>query len=120
MPIIKSAIKRVRQTSVRTARNTRTKRSLKQARRALDAALTQKSAKDISALLSNVQAELDKAVKKHLIHQNQASRLKARYAAAAKKAGGKLAKKTAKATPAKTKTSSKKPATVKKTASKKK
>lgn len=101
MPIIKSAIKRVRQTTVRTARNSITKRGLKQARRTLDAALTQKSTKDLSKLLSEVQSELDTAVKKNLIHKNQAARVKARYARAAKAAGAKpvpSAKKPAKST----------------------
>lgn len=111
MPIIKSAIKRVRQTAVRTARNNITKRSLKQARRALDAGLATKGSKNLSELLSTVQAQLDTAVKKNLLHKNQAARLKARYAKAVKAAGAKPVKKAAKASkPAAKKAAAKRPA----------
>jgi len=105
MPIIKSALKRVRQTTVRTARNARTKRDLKQARRALEAALALKNARNLSELLSNVQSQLDISVKKHRLHQNLANRLKARYARQVKAAGGKLSKKAAKPAPSKARTS---------------
>lgn len=88
MPIIKSAVKRVRQTKSRTIRNAAVKRNLKTATRALDAALAANSRKNLHSLLSNVQSQLDISVKKHLIHKNKAARVVRHYAAAVKSAGG--------------------------------
>ncbi|RJP47241.1 MAG: 30S ribosomal protein S20 [Armatimonadetes bacterium] len=71
MPIIKSAIKKMRKDKVRTARNNRRedamKKSIKMARRNPDN-------KTLSAAFS----ALDKAVKVNFIHKNKASRLKSR------------------------------------------
>lgn len=80
MPIIKSAIKRMRQTAKRYARNLTTKRNMRSAVKTFmaDKALTN---------LSKAQSELDKAVKKNLISKNTAARKKARLAKAAKAAG---------------------------------
>lgn len=117
MPIIKSAKKRVRVASKAAARNSKTKRNL---RASLKLFAKSPSAKSHSSTQSN----LDKAVKKGVIHKNKAARLKRQAAARAKAAGVKPVKATktatkpaAKKTPAK-KTAAKKPAT-KKTAPKK-
>ncbi len=71
MPIIKSAIKKVRKDKVRTARNkTRAmavKASIKKVR-------ISKAATDLQAAFS----ALDKAVKVNLIHKSKANRLKSR------------------------------------------
>lgn len=101
MPIIKSAIKRVKQANVRRERNVATKRAIKLAVKAFEA-------KPSSDTLSKAQSEIDKAVKKNLLHKNTAARRKANLAKSAKAANVKLetSKKTAK--PAA------KPATVKK------
>jgi len=104
MPIIKSAIKRARQTKGHTVRNTAVKRRLKDATKALDTALASNSTKDLPALLSRVQSQLDTSVKKHLIHKNKAARLKSQYAAATKVAGGKTTKPAARAKKAAPKT----------------
>lgn len=90
MPIIKSAIKRVKQAAIRNERNVATKRSIKQAVKAFEA-------KPSSETLSKAQSEIDKAVKKNLLHKNTAARRKANLAKAAKTANVKLgtAKKTA-------------------------
>lgn len=73
MPIIKSAIKKMRKDTVRTSRNAKRasniKKLLKDARKNTDA-------KAVSALYS----ALDKAAKTHLIHKNKAARLKSRLA----------------------------------------
>lgn len=73
MPIIRSAIKKVRKDKRRTARNKArggvVKKMLKEARR-------HPSAKSLSAVFS----ALDKAAKVNLIHKNKASRLKSRLA----------------------------------------
>lgn len=112
MPIIKSAKKRVKVARKAAVRNARTRRNLKSALKVF--------AKNPSSPSHNAaQSELDKAVKKHIIHKNKAARLKRRAAARAKAAGVKPAKAVAKKTvPAKT--AAKKTAVKKKPATKKK
>jgi len=107
MPIIKSAIKRARQTLKRRDRNVIIKRDIKDATKAL-------AAKPTSAALSKAQSEIDKAVKKGLIKKNTAARRKSSLAKAAKAAGVKLApakKATATAKPAAKPAAKKAPAT---------
>jgi ribosomal protein S20 len=98
MPIIKSAIKRAKQTIKRRERNVGIKRDVKEAVKAF-------LAKPSAATLSKAQSELDTAVKKGLLEKNTVSRRKAQLSKVAKEAGVKLAaaKKpaAAKATPAK-------------------
>jgi small subunit ribosomal protein S20 len=133
MPIIKSAKKRVKTANKAAIRNSKSKRTLKTALKSFHAALTGKS-KDAGTKQSKAQSELDKAVKKGLIHKNKASRLKKESAAHAKTAGVKptAAKKAAapkkasvkpapvkKAAPAKKPAAAKKPTTAKKPATKK-
>lgn len=71
MPIIKSAIKKLRKDKVRTARNrvraANVKSLIKKARQA-----------KTPAALSEVFSALDKAAKVKLIHPNKAARLKSR------------------------------------------
>lgn len=97
MPIIKSAIKRMRQTSKRRARNVTQKRDLKSAVKAF---LARPDAKTLSA----AQSELDTMVKKNLLPKNTAARRKAQLSRVARDAGVKLgtAKKAAAKAPAKT------------------
>lgn len=71
MPIIKSAIKKVRKDKTRTARNKKREASLKSL---VKKVRTSKAAKDLTAAFS----ALDKATKVNLIHKNKASRLKSR------------------------------------------
>lgn len=71
MPIIKSAIKKVRKDKVRAARNKKREISLKSA---VKKARVSKTAKDLQAAFS----ALDKAAKVKLIHPNKAARLKSR------------------------------------------
>ena len=115
MPIIKSAIKRAKQTIKRRDRNVGIKRDIKGAVKAFHAA---PSAETLSAAHS----ELDTAVKKGLLKKNTVARRKSQLARIAKDAGVKLAptKKTA-AKPAATapkKPAAAKPAAAKKPASK--
>ena len=77
MPIIKSAVKRMRQTAKRRERNVGIKKDIKGAVKAF---VAEPSAKN----LSKAQSELDKAVKKGLIKKNTAARRKASLAAAVK------------------------------------
>lgn len=78
MPIIKSAIKKVRKDKVRTARNLKRELALKAA---VKKVRLSKSKKDLQAVFS----ALDKAAKVHLIHPNKASRLKSRLSKSSKK-----------------------------------
>ena len=80
MPIIKSAKKRVKTAKKAAVRNSKTKRSL---RSALKAFVRKPSAAGHSAAQSN----LDKAVKKGIIHKNKAARLKKQAAAKSQAAG---------------------------------
>ena len=83
MPIIKSAIKRAKQTVKRRERNVATKRDLKDAVKAFNA-------KPTAATLSAAQSAIDTAVKKNVLNKNTASRRKALLAKTAKEAGVKL------------------------------
>ena len=111
MPIIKSAIKRAKQTIKRRERNVTTKRDLKEAVKAFNA-------KPTTATLSAAQSAIDTAVKKNVLNKNTASRRKALLSRTAKEAGVKLAPPKAAAKPAATKAPAKKPA-AKKPAAKK-
>jgi ribosomal protein S20 len=119
MPIIKSAKKRVKVARKAAVRNSKTKRTLR-------TALKSFAKKSDAKTHSSAQSNLDKAVKKGLMHKNKANRLKKQLAAQAKAAGVKPAKKTAakaapakKATPAKKTVAAKKPAAAKKAPAKK-
>ena len=83
MPIIKSAIKRAKQTIKRRERNVGIKRDIKDAVKAF-------IAKPTAAGLSAAQSEIDTAVKKNLLNKNTASRRKANLSKIAKEAGVKL------------------------------
>jgi small subunit ribosomal protein S20 len=98
MPIIKSAIKRMKQTIVRRDRNVGIKRDIKEATKAF-------LAKPTSEGLSAAHSELDTAVKKKLLKKNTVARRKAQLAKVAKDAGVKLAP--AKKAAAKTETTKK-------------
>lgn len=80
MPIIKSAIKRMKQTIKRRDRNVAVKRDIKTAVKAF-------LAKPSSEGLSQAQSEIDTAVKKKLISKNTAARRKSNLVKTAKKAG---------------------------------
>lgn len=97
MPIIRSAIKKVRKDKVRTARNKKRELALKTL---IKKVRVSKKATDLQAVFS----ALDKAAKVHLIHKSKASRLKSRLSKGVankatslpKTSAPKLSKKTAK------------------------
>lgn len=115
MPIIKSAIKRMKQTAVRRERNVATKKSLKGAVKAF---MEKPTAESFKA----AQSEIDTAVKKNVLNKGTAARRKSQLSKIAKEAGvkfDKAAKKPAAAKPAAAKkTTAKKPAATKTTAKK--
>lgn len=84
MPIIKSAIKRAKQTIKRRERNVGIKRDIKGAVKTFLANPTSEG-------LSKAHSELDTAVKKKLLKKNTVARRKAQLAKVAKDAGVKLA-----------------------------
>ncbi len=104
MPIIKSAVKKMRQDQKRYAQNLRTKRALRTAVKAFEAKPTFDS-------LREVQSKIDTAVKKNVLTKAAAARRMSHLSAAAKAAGVKVpaGKKAAAKTPA-TKTATTKPA----------
>lgn len=71
MPVIKSAIKKVRKDKVRTLRNQKRKDSLK-------SLIKKVRVSKSTASLKEAFSALDKAAKVNLIHKNKASRLKSR------------------------------------------
>lgn len=80
MPIIKSAVKRVKQSEKRHTRNVEVKRTLRNNTKALEAAIETKDTKSLNKLLGEVYSSYDTAVKKNLIHKNKAARKKGHYA----------------------------------------
>jgi ribosomal protein S20 len=84
MPIIKSAIKRARQTIKRRKRNVLVKTAIKKDIRAvMDAVEAKDAAKTTEAFRAAV-SEIDRAVKKGTLHKNTAARRKSRLAATIK------------------------------------
>ncbi len=75
-----SALKRVRQIAVRTARNRAVKSRLKTARKAVGVALTAEGATGAQAPFQHAVSLADKAVKSGVIHKNAARRLQSRLA----------------------------------------
>lgn len=73
MPILKSAIKKLKADKRREKENLKVKQAYK---KALKQARAKKSVKAVSAAFS----VLDRAAKKKVIHKNKASRLKSRLA----------------------------------------
>lgn len=79
MPIIRSAIKKVRQDKVRTARNAKIKTNIKRTLKNVRKDITN------AKLATEAFSTLDKAVKRGFITRSKASRLKSRMAKAAGK-----------------------------------
>ena len=102
MPIIKSAKKRVKTAKKATARNAKTKKSLRGAIKAFHGKIT-------GTNQSKAQSALDKAVKKGVISKNKAARKKSQLAKKAKASGLKTTASTTKKVVTKT-VAKKKPA----------
>jgi small subunit ribosomal protein S20 len=73
-----SALKRARQTEKRTARNRATRSRVRTALRSLRESLAGKDAAGAQTQFSSAVGELDKAVRKGVLHKNTASRYKSR------------------------------------------
>lgn len=99
MPIIKSAVKKMKQDRKRYAKNLRVKRALKEAEKAF-------VEKPTFETLKALQSKIDTAAKKNIIPKNRAARQMAKWSAIAKDKGVKIV-------------ATKKPATTTKPAAKK-
>lgn len=80
MPIIKSAIKRMRQTVRKTKKNEITKKLLKETAKKFSTLIEGGKIADAAKLYPMLQKKIDMAVKKNLMHSNKAARQKSRYA----------------------------------------
>ena len=80
MPIIKSAIKRVRQTETRTRRNTITKDRYKALVKEYKILISEGKTKEAGELFPKVQKAIDMAAKKNLLHKNNAAHKKSALA----------------------------------------
>lgn len=98
MPIIKSAIKRARQSLVRRSRNLQVKRAIKRDVSDVHTAIATADQENMQSALAGAYSQIDRAVKKGTLHKNTAARRKSNLAHAVAKATG------AEATPAETKT----------------
>lgn len=76
MPIIKSAIKRVRQEAKRNARNNAAKRRIKVATKATLASISASDLKLAHDSLLKAISQIDKAIKKGTLHKNTGARRK--------------------------------------------
>ena len=119
MPIIKSAKKRVKLAAKANARNTRTRRDMREAIKAFNKALESGKAAEIAKFQKTAISSIDIAAKKNVIHKNKAARKKAQLSAQAKAVGVKPTKAAVKKVAAKL-AAKKVPAKAKKPAAKKK
>lgn len=87
MPIIKSAKKRVRTSEKATARNNRTRKSIRNSIKALQIAIEKSDKKQIPKLMSEAQSAIDQGVKKNILHKNKAARKKAQLSSKVKDSG---------------------------------
>jgi small subunit ribosomal protein S20 len=80
MPIIQSAIKRMRQEKTRRARNAITKKNYKFLMKEFETLISEKKIEQAAKLYPQVQKSIDFATKKNILHKNNAARKKSRLA----------------------------------------
>ncbi len=78
MPNIKSAVKRVKITKVRTLRNASAKSALRTSLKHFEQAVRAQDLEAMRIALRNATRSLDKAVTKGIVHRNHAARKKSR------------------------------------------
>ena len=86
MPNTKSAQKQMRASAKRRSFNLVTIKKYKEAVKTVRSALAGKKKDEAAKALANAYAQVDKALKKHVIKRNKAARLKSRLAKAIAKA----------------------------------
>ena len=119
MPIIKSAIKRARQSIKRRSHNLQVKRLVNADIKAVHTAIEAGDSAEIQTSLSAAYSEIDRAVKKGTLHKNTAARRKSQLASHVAKAVTAPVAKEEKAEKAPAKTTAAKKTTAKKPAAKK-
>jgi len=87
MPILKSALKRMRSDKKRYKRNQTVINDLKTRIKKFDALVAKKGSKDLNAALKTLISKVDKAASKGVIHKNKASRLISRLTKKLKRSG---------------------------------
>lgn len=85
MPIIKSAIKAMRQSIKRRVVNQKTKDKYKNALKAFRKLVVAGKQKEAADAMKKAMSAIDRAVKKHQVHRNKSARLKSRMTKALKK-----------------------------------
>ena len=80
MPVYKSAIKRIKTSRKRHARNLVVQSELKTILKKIDGLISSNKADEAKELIQMVMSKLDKAVSKGVIHKKKASRKKSRLA----------------------------------------
>ena len=93
MPINKSALKRERQDVERRLRNRIIKSKVHTAFRRLVEAINSKNREDVEAKLRVYMSEVDKAVKRNVLHRNNGARKKSRIVKKIKTTFGETAEK---------------------------
>lgn len=93
MPINKSALKRERQDVERRLRNRIIKSKVHTAFRKLAEAINSKNREDVEAKLRVYMSEVDKAVKRNILHRNNGARKKSRIVKKIKTTFGETAEK---------------------------
>lgn len=92
MPIIKSAMKRVRQQEKRRSRNLAAKRGIKRSTKLTLTAITEADLKTARTELASAISQIDKAIKRKTLHKNTGARRKSsltrKFNAASDKAYG--------------------------------
>ena len=78
MPNTDSAKKSLRQDKTRRARNVKKKQTLKILLKKVRLLISEKKAKEVKALMPEIQKVLDKSAKANIIKQNKAKRTKSR------------------------------------------
>lgn len=87
MPIIQSAIKRMRQEKTRRARNAVTKRNYKSLVKEFELLVSEKKTEEAAKLFPQVQKAIDLAAKKNILHKNTAARKKSNLSKMIAKSG---------------------------------
>ncbi|HEX7065204.1 MAG TPA: 30S ribosomal protein S20 [Bacillales bacterium] len=79
MPVIKSAIKRVRTNEKGRAHNVAIKTEMRAAVKDLEAKIEENNVEEAKQAYANAARKLDKAARKNVIHENKAARFKSRF-----------------------------------------
>lgn len=80
MPITKSAKKALKQSEKKHSRNEHFKDLYKETRKMFEKTISSKSLDEAAALLTKLHSNIDKLVKKNIIHKNNGSRKKSKFA----------------------------------------